>query len=379
MSNIDFGSGFIVVTGTWPDIKNTVTTRELQLQSVHQEDIDHPHWVVFAIDDKIVFKTIIYSYDVPEVGDVTQLDNDTWKAEYLAFPNVNKRIGFKQQGDKALLVSIVGREGRETIWATHNFADKTTWFNDSVRITTQSLSNSGDNLLFSGSHPYWIDMTHGKVFDEDALSEDVSHGYSVVVTVDGTPKTERAPFANSGGDYTVNYRSGTVTFANVTTGSVLCSYSYASGSTWVLRPYPNKALDIEQAEAQFSLDCVMKDTIHFSIYGNAGYYAPELVASATLQAEDKILLEETKYKTIFQMVDEALGSYPAIPKLGSFNNGRMNNNPVYGFPFTYNAIRRLLDGNGVELRVYLENDQEYEGERATATFYCVTRNDAEIE
>lgn len=379
MSNIDFGSGFIVVTGTWPDVKNTVVSRGLQLQAVFQDELDNPNWVVYAVDDKIVFKTLIYSDEVPTVGGVTQEDNDVYKTEFLAYPNVNQRIGLKQQGDKALLVSVVGREGRETIWATHNFADKTTWYNDSVRVTTGTLYNSGNDLLFSGSNNYWIDMSHGKVFDEDALASDIDHGYAVSLTVDGTPKTPRAPFASSGGDYTINYRSGSVTFASPVTGTVLCSYSYASGSTWVLRPYPNKALDIEEAEAQFSADCVMKDTLHFTIFGNAEVFAPELVASGSLQIGDKVPLEETKYKTIFQMIDEALGSYPVIPKIGTNTNGRMNDNPMYGFPFTYNAVRRLLDGNGVELRVYLENHEEYEGERATATFYCVTRNDEEIE
>jgi hypothetical protein len=373
MSKVNFGGGFIVVEGTWAEVKDAVDTRSLQLQSVLDTSTDYPYWSVFAVDDSLVFNTVIYSGSVPPVADFDQTTNDANRAEFETI-TINKRLGLKQQADKALLVTEVGREGKETIWSTHNYCDRTTWFGDSVRVT-EVLADSGDSLTFSGSHPYWIDMVHGKVFDEDSLRTDVDHGYDVSVVVADVTQSMRAPFAASGGDYTVNYASGTITFASPVYTPVTGSYSYENGSTWYLRPYEGKAIDLEQAEAQFSVDCDMNDTIHFTVYGLVDVFAPQYLIEngGPYPSGTKIPLEETVYKTIYTLIDEALGSYPVIPALGSNTNPRMNPAAVYGFPFTYNAVRRLSSLYGLELRVYLENHEVYSGNRATATFYCVTR------
>lgn len=374
MSRVNFGAGFILVNESWTQLKTTVDERGLELQSVLDSKDEYPHWSIFAVDDSVVFETTIYSGSVPPVTDLTQEENDANRTEFEAVTNKNKRIGLKRQPDKALLVTEVGREGKETIWSTHNYCDRTSWFGDSVRIS-EILSDSGDSLTFSGSHPYWIDMVHGKVFDEDSLRTDVEHGYNINVVVADVTQSMRTPFATSGGDYTVNYASGSITFANPVYTPVTCSYSYENGSTWYLRPYESKAIDLEQAEAQFSVDCDMNDTIHFTVYGFVDVFAPQYLIEngGPYPSGTKIPLEETVYKTIYALIDEALGSYPVIPSLGSSTNPRMNPVDVYGFPFTYNAVRRLSSLYGLELRVYLENNTVYGGNRATATFYCVTR------
>jgi len=128
----------------------------------------------------------------------------------------------KRQKDEAPLVALQGRIGSETIYATHNFCDETTWYNGSVRVTSASLVQSGSIWYHSGvgfGTP-WIDMYHGKVYDEEGLAEDqfifasangeVGHGYTVHVLVDGTEKQQRAAFHASGGEYTVNYASGAI-------------------------------------------------------------------------------------------------------------------------------------------------------------------------
>jgi hypothetical protein len=280
------------------------------------------------------------------------------------------------QTDSAMPVTIVGREGSETIWSTHNFCDRTTWYGDSLRETYVTLSNSGDNLTFSGSHQYWIDMDHGKVFDEIAIKTDYEHGFSIVVVVAGVTQSAREPFKTTGGDYSVNYRSGSVTFFSPVTSSVTCSYSYENGSSWYLAPEATKALDFEQAEIQFSQDITMNDSVRFVVEGPADIFAPELVAGNILPSGYMLEIEETKYDTIHQMIDEALGSYPTIPAIGGSARGLSS--PIYGFPFTYNAVRRLKSSYGLRLRVRLQDDLEFDGERATATFYCVARNESEL-
>lgn len=284
----------------------------------------------------------------------------------------------KYQKDSAQPVVLVGREGKETIWATHNFADKTTWYGDSVR-TSEGLSDSGNNLTFSGSHVNWIDLVHGKVFDEDAIAEDVPHGYSVIVVVDNVTQSARAAFSQAGGDYTVNYRSGSVTFFSPVTSSVTCSYSYENGSTWYLKPTTGRTLDIQDAEAQFAKNTFFNDTIIFAAYGAVQHFAPQYLIEngGPLPRDYMIPLETNKYKTFMQMVDEARGSYPTVPAI-SFNE-RTINSEIYGFPFVYSATRRMWNKKKMELRVSLENNTEFYGDRATATFYCISRDESLID
>ena len=276
----------------------------------------------------------------------------------------------KVQSDGVPLVVAAARLGSEVIYSTHNFCDPTTWYSESVRVTEETLSDSGDGLTWNSAQPNWVDMTHGKVMDEDAiaLENEPTHLYAVVVTVDAVEQTQRVPYAASGGDYDVDYVTGAVTFYASQAGKVVkASYSYESGSTWIMRPSMGKQLKIEQAEAQFSENVVMNDTIRFGAWGVADVFAPELVptplASGTL-----IELQVTRYVRLDQIVDEALGSYPLIPAMGG--GARGNAQARYGFPFRYGAVRVLDSAALMELRVGLESGAVYGGERATATFYC---------
>ena len=274
-----------------------------------------------------------------------------------------------EQSDKAVRVAQVGRLGSEVIYATHNFCDPTTWYSESERATDEVLSDSGDGLSFNSAHANWVDMTHGKVMDEEAiaLENEPGHLYGVAVTVDDVEQAQRAPFAASGGDYDVDYAAGTVTFFSAPGGAVKASYSYEAGSVWVMRPTPGKQLKIEQAEAQFSENIVMNDTIRFGAWGVADYFAPQYVPDP-IPSGTLIELQFTRYQRLDQIIDEALGSYPVIPAMGGAARGNLQ--PRYGFPFRYGAVRVLTSAALMELRVGLEGGTPYGGERATATFYC---------
>lgn len=255
------------------------------------------------------------------------------------------------------LITPVPRTGSEMIATTHNFADESTWYSTSERVTEQVLTDSGDGLTWD-SGEVWVDMTHGKLFDEDALAADVDHGYSIEVRVDGVVKTERTPFALSGGDFVVDYRTGKVTFASSQAGNeVTATYSKMVDSVYILAPLEGTRIDIEQVEAQFSLNVDMNDTIVFEAWA----YNPA-------DLPNKVMVSKTRYKTFRNMIDEALGSYPVIPAIGG-ESTRGSDSPIYGFPFRYGTIRSLSSAYGLELRVGLENDTVYGGTHATATFY----------
>lgn len=280
----------------------------------------------------------------------------------------------RQSADNATLVAMVGREGTEKISATHNLCDPTTWYTGSVRVT-ENLSGSSGDTVFSGSYPNWIDLRHGRVLGEHLFSE----AYDVIVTVDGVTQSMRAPYASSGGDYQVLYSSGAVEFFSPVTGTVEAIYSYSKHSHWTLEPDPGEAIDIEQAEIQFSKDAIINDTINMEVWGYVQVFAPQLWVGmgGPYPTNTRIQLEVSPYMRFEQFIDEALGSYPVIPPVGGPTRGITSE--VYGFPFNYNAVRRLWSKYGMQLRVCLANDKAVNGERATATFYMTSRPESNLE
>jgi hypothetical protein len=250
------------------------------------------------------------------------------------------------------------RTGTELILTTHNFCDPTTWYTTSSRVSAETLTDSGDGITFTSSHANWIDMTHGKLWDEDALRADVGHGYAVVVTSDGVAQTERSPFAVSGGDYAVNYAAGTVTFASDQSGkSVVASYSRMVNSVFAIAPDEGARIDVERARARFSADVVLNDDVVFEIWAYNPYDLP-----------NKVKIKETSYKTIDNFSDEAEEPAVALPSIGGPKRGSAS--PMHSLPFRYGTVRSVSSDFGVELRVRLKHDVPFGGSRALATFYC---------
>jgi len=319
------------------------------------------------------------------------------------------------------ILSTAPRIGSEVIYATHNFCDPTSWYSTSVRVDDEAATDSGDGLLWNLANTNIIDMQHGKVLDEESLCAEHDHKYDVLVTVDAVEQTRRPSFANSGGDYTIDYEAGTITFESSQAGkAVLVGYSYSTSSSFKMAPSPGKVLDIESAEAQFSQDVGYNDTILFEVTGyvesfyypawdqsapvgalpfptgavlpvetlsNAGdlYYLTEdnriyaydgatwnTVPQGPYPSGTRIPLASSVYKTLDQIIDEAMGAYPVIPALGGALRG--NTQARYGFPFRYGTVRRLHSATGMCLDVRLENDIVFGGERATATLYCTSKD-----
>ena len=318
------------------------------------------------------------------------------------------------------------REGSEAIFTTHDFTDATTWYGQSVRVVDEAATDSGDGLLWTLAQSDLIDLVHGKCMDEEAIiaaqqkrEPSDPHGYVVIVKVDSVVKTARAAYASDGGDYEVNYETGDVTFFATQAGNTVeVSYSYANGSEFCLQPEAGKDLDIESAEAQFSDDLDMLDTIEFEVQGFVESYASDLwdqqsptgvlpfdsgdalptklndgdrfyrtsdstlhewqsgapvaVAAGGVPGGTLIVLSVKKYKRLDQLIDEAMGAFPVIPAIGGATRG--NAKQRFGFPFRYGTIRHLHSSTGMKLLVRLTNDTEFGGERATATFYCTSKS-----
>jgi hypothetical protein len=251
------------------------------------------------------------------------------------------------------------REGSSLVIVTHNWCDPTTWFGQSERVEDETLS-SEDDTEFSSAHEHWIDLTHGKFYGEDR----VSAPYLPKVYVDGVQATERIPWAASGGDFEIDYHAGTVTFFEAQTGkTVTADYSYENGSLFIVAPQAGRVLVIENSEVQFGEDLIMLDTINFQpwAYNPADLPNKVPVGAATI------------YKTIRDFIDEARGVYPVVPAIGGSARGLTNKHVV--FPYNYKTVQELPASMGVEIRVWLDDDIQYEGEFATATFYCTSKDE----
>lgn len=293
----------------------------------------------------------------------------------------------QQNDDKYLLIAAEPRSGNEFITVTHNFCDPVTWFKESIRVNDEQLIDIGDGYSFNSIHTLWIDLMTGRIRGDDDVSLEQKklepldpHGYLPIIKIDNIEKIICPIFSKTGGDYWINYEDGYVVFLESQTGKkVTASYSYAAGSSFVIEPKSGYMLDIEYAEADFSGDVAMGDTIQYVIYGYVDVFAPELMPG--ISSGTQISIISNKYKRYSQILSEAVGSFPTLLPNGSkiidreLNYGefrrisrgvRMNSVSI---PFRYGTKRTLYSSAGMKLVISLENNIPFEGEAATITFF----------
>lgn len=342
-------------------------------------EVQHSPYVSIALDsidqsgDSLVlnFKAAL---STPEEAALDQIIT-AHSGRPLEDPRTADGVPITHLNNKRLSVQVIGREGDQVIVATHNFCDPTTWYGESERVSNEVLSLvEGESLIYESSNAYWVDLTHGKLLDEDDVIYNSlmsgSHGYSVVIRDNNTILVERPSFApdwSEGGDYWIEYagpnaNKARIHFKTEPTGPVEATYNKAVGSGWYLSPSSLKQLDIEDVEAQFTTDVDMKDTLVFAAVVPDPAHPGQFLTFPT-----------RRYKTMLQIVDEARGAYPVVPSVGGLSRGIQN--PIYGFPFKYTTVRAIKYSQFVRLCVRLQHDRPFTGERVTATFYCTSSDE----
>lgn len=275
-------------------------------------------------------------------------------------------------------VSIERAEGSRCTIVTPNWCDPTTWYYKSTKKVGITLVDSGDHTTYeggTGDEGPWIDNYHGKYFSEDFLRTEGSDLPRLKVYVDSVEKTEQDPHAASGGDFTVDYSTGAVTFlqALVGTETVTADVWKAESSCWILKPSESKKLKILYSEVQFSDDIELKDTVKFQPYGLVEVFAPQYCPDPYPAGTMIPLGDPVVYKTFMDFINEANGAYPSIKANAtatpSWRNLQKN---IDTFPFNYQAVTILYPS--MEVRIYLEHDAVFGGSVATATFYCMSED-----
>lgn len=292
-----------------------------------------------------------------------------------------------------LLISNTGNSGWKETFISPNWCDKTTWYENSIKVTNEILTTI-DNINFNISNPQpIIDAKHWKIPDE-AIKSNIFSCHPQV-SVNDVVVNESYYVGNSlvGQDYTINYSLGIVTF-NITlqpTDVVKMTYNKLNDtdlgnpygyrqSTWSVKAPEGYRVLLNRAEVQFSSDLVMKDAIRFVPYSTVGkdpminflMYAPFNYPEGTeipLSMLDPSM--EKRFNTMLDFVDDSDGCYyikatpPEIRELRDLNFDMV----VYKWQYQGTENMELNSKLGRFMRIFLKDDKVYLGSRATATLY----------
>lgn len=248
--------------------------------------------------------------------------------------------------------------GQEVMFISHNLCDKCSWYQESIRVENEILSET-DGYNWQTTHTYLIDIDGGRIFSDFKVAELEVHNYKIDVWVNDVLQTERIHFQNTGGDYQVFYEDGYIqSFTNWSGSTVKCSYSYATGSTYTIAPPEGYEYSLEDSDVQFSSCLEYNDTICVEVWG----YDPE-------NLPNKKMYQVSKYKNVKEILEEARASNVGVVPALSQNTPRGTATSTIEIPFAYKRARILESSKGIEMRIRLENDIAFGGRLASVSLY----------
>jgi hypothetical protein len=267
-------------------------------------------------------------------------------------------------------VAPVLRPSGTPLWAfSHDYTKRTTWFSEAEYVE-ESQIGTGDgatkNFLLGDSNI--IDVTHGHISEEDTLDPEIyGHegisSFAPIIKVNDVVKTE-APYDGTGGDYTLDYASGTVSFAVAPPSghTIKASYFKEDGGQMILPvPYGYK-YTLKRLEMQFSKDLTLMTTTFAEVWaGPPGgkFYVPG---------------SRGTFKNLKDFLNWSEGSFPVIPQFGgSGDRGLQDDVIILSIP--YEDPLELKGSDGAEWRCRLEGDIPHQGSYATTTIYGVTEEE----
>lgn len=313
----------------WERFKKFVDDRNLP---VHWEDLgEGAYYIIEAIDGSI-HRSCEVDHS-PTAGDPS--DQKDFEDNYKDRDSSN--LSAMTSINHIPKVALYSGDGDSTSYPSHDWTDKTTWYQESTRVIGEAPTNNG--LIYELAHEFVIDCSNGKITFEDEICET----YHVVV-YDGGVEVDDA-------DYTIEYGAGLITFDSAPGGTVTVDYSYAGDSTFTIKiPEGEDRLNIKDAEVNFvTSGFVMKPTT-FSIWINhpqAGWMS----------------VYSKKYKNIKDIINIARKGTSEIVSTDVLPGN------VSIYPIHYDK-RIILESNlEMELRLETEDHDPMTGSWATITIY----------
>jgi len=247
-------------------------------------------------------------------------------------------VDITSSAERAIKVATTKLEGSSTQKVSHDFCDDTTWYSNSLRISSETLSTS-DNLTYKSIHPVWIDLEHGKVPYEDRLAVN----YKPIIKVNGAIVTS---------GFNIDYKKGEITFTQSKSGSTVTAYySYANGSTWSILPDPSKILKILGTTIKFTSDVNLGagQSINFQLFVGGNPYG---------------------YPTVYKNVKDLIKCTMLAPSTIKGFGGVVGE--VNFLPFDYITSKDLKSSLGMEIRIWLSNHLECAGEFGIVSANCIS-------
>lgn len=250
-------------------------------------------------------------------------------------------------------VSAYEPEGIGATIVTYNYCDKTSWWQNALPITMEVLVAATvlgvpSTTIFNASHGFIVDMNHGHIYDEDtAVAADPILIAKIYIN---------DVLQTSG--YTLNYRTGVVTFSAPVVGVVKASYKYATDSYFTIKPRPGHVLSILTVQAQISTDCFINCPIVFEAWVDTLLYGKIPVPNSKIS-----------YKNERDFIYSCNGGEEMIKGWGNYPYD------TKVLTFSYSRPKPLHYSESVEIRIYTENHVEITGRLLNATFYIASEEE----
>jgi len=246
---------------------------------------------------------------------------------------------------------------------TPDLSDRTCWYQKGIKVTDETLTDSGDGLTFTSAHPHWIDIynfkityTHKQIPTRTGVFGKHAD-WAVSVKVDTVATTA----------YTANFAAGTITFNSSQSGkTVTATYWHNDGVTnpseWLLVPPTGKKFIVEHVELQMSVGISINDTLRFEIWAGSNL--------ATYGSFPDYLFEagygqmRADYRGANDFINAANLGQGSVPLMGHWTK------EVVVVPFNYIQAFTLDSSVGAIFRLVLLNNLPYSStEISTGTFY----------
>lgn len=307
---------------SWTDFKTILDSRQVDL---HEDDLNGSYYLAASYGSRE------YTY-IMDKEDPAHADQIEYETSYQSKANTYK----SSSAPKVQVVEPEDEDFRALV--THDFCDKTTWYQGATQVTGGSLSGSGTSYSFSQQNI--VDVENGKCVRENELTS-----YAVTIYDNGTP-------LSSG--YTINYAAGSITFDNAPTGPVTADYYYAASSKFKLIPPAGSKYKIRHAELDFTTDVELAGKqVVFEVWA----YDP-------LDLPNKKIYDQTIYKSMKDIIKIA----NTLEEIRAMDN---LTNPVVRCVFAYSRVITLSGSSGAELHIYTKDDEVLGGEMGTGTLYTV--------
>jgi hypothetical protein len=272
--------------------------------------------------------------------------------------------------DGVQLVDVVFRKGHtgsvsRTI-VSHEYSDRTTWYQRSVRVVDEVLSEDSSGLAFSAVNANWINIysnkftaPYNRVQQRDGTFANQSD-YEYIIKVDDIVQTS---------GFTVDYVTGIVTFDSSQSGkTVKATYSHNDGVTFrsefIVTPPAGKKYLIEHMECQFSQSTVFNGAFRFEIWaGNtlAFFDGSDWINALYDGGYGQYRMDYRNFVDFINIGNLGTGSIPTL-------TGHSSN--ICVFPFNYVKAIELKSSQLALIRIMVMGDIETTGaDLSTVTVY----------